>query len=75
MSKRRTVATSLLILLIFVFESQILLLYAWEDDKIARVTNIVDGDTFDIDTEDRIRLADIDAPEPDARARLCHQTT
>ena len=34
-----------------------------EVDKTSTVTNIVDGDTFDIATGERIRLADVDAPE------------
>jgi hypothetical protein len=33
------------------------------DEKIGSVTYIIDGDTFDISNGDRIRLADIDAPE------------
>ena len=36
-----------------------------EVDGTALVTNIIDGDTFDLYTEDKIRLADIDAPELD----------
>lgn len=34
-----------------------------EVDKTSTVTNIVDGDTFDIATGERIRLADVDCPE------------
>ena len=34
-----------------------------EVDGTAVVTYIVDGDTFDVHTDDRIRLADIDTPE------------
>ena len=33
------------------------------DEKTGTVTNIVDGDTFDLSNGDRIRPADIDAPE------------
>ena len=38
--------------------------WAYEIDQVAEATYIVDGDTFDIDTGERIRLADIDTPEP-----------
>jgi len=38
-------------------------LYSPEFDKISIATHIVDGDTFDIDTGQRIRLADVDTPE------------
>jgi hypothetical protein len=34
-----------------------------EVDKTSIVTRIIDGDTFDISTGERIRLADVDAPE------------
>ncbi|MCK5628552.1 thermonuclease family protein [Candidatus Bathyarchaeota archaeon] len=37
--------------------------YPQEIDLTSVVTNVVDGDTFDIATNDRIRLADIDTPE------------
>lgn len=37
----------------------------WEIDETARVTRIVDGDTFIADPGGRVRLADIDAPETD----------
>lgn len=36
---------------------------AFEFDLTSRVTWVVDGDTFDIETGDRIRLADINTPE------------
>ncbi len=32
-------------------------------DKIATVTRVIDGDTFELSNGDRVRLADIDAPE------------
>jgi len=38
-------------------------IYSLEFDKTSIATYIVDGDTFDIATGERIRLADIDAPE------------
>ena len=54
-----------LILVLFVFFSYyISICFAWEIDEKGRVTNIVDGDTFDIDNGERIRLADTSAPEP-----------
>lgn len=34
-----------------------------EIDKITVVSQVIDGDTFDTTSEDRIRLADVDAPE------------
>jgi endonuclease YncB( thermonuclease family) len=36
---------------------------SWESDKTAMVSSVIDGDTFDTAVGDRIRLADIDAPE------------
>ena len=38
--------------------------HSWEIDNTGIATNIVDGDTFDVDSIGRIRLADIDCPEP-----------
>lgn len=43
--------------------SQVGFTKAWEVDKTGHVDYIVDGDTFDLTTDERIRLADIDAPE------------
>ena len=52
----------LLFFFLFLFSfTQIVL--CMEVDGTALVTNIVDGDTFDVYTEDTIRLADIDCPE------------
>jgi endonuclease YncB( thermonuclease family) len=34
-----------------------------EFDKVAVVTRVIDGDTFDIDSGDRIRFADVNTPE------------
>jgi endonuclease YncB( thermonuclease family) len=34
-----------------------------ENDMTTVVSHVVDGDTFDVDSGDRIRLADVDAPE------------
>ena len=53
------------VLILFMFCSfhTIMTVSAWQKDKIATVTNIVDGDTFDVNTGERIRLADVDAPE------------
>ena len=39
------------------------LVKAEEIDIIAKVSRVIDGDTFDTTSGDRIRLADIDAPE------------
>ena len=38
--------------------------YAWEIDRTGNVTYIVDDDTLDVSGVGRIRLADIDCPEP-----------
>ena len=44
--------------------STLLISYVYgEVDKTAFVTRVNDGDTFDISTGERIRLADVDAPE------------
>ena len=45
--------------------SVILFYYSVEIDLTSTATHIVDGDTFDISSGDRIRLADIDCPERD----------
>ena len=37
--------------------------YSWEIDQTGTVYNIVDGDTVDVTSVGRIRLADIDCPE------------
>ena len=65
MTKNNSRKIILLVLLISSFQCRIIHVYAWEVDKTSRVTNIVDGDTFDIATGERIRFADIDTPEPD----------
>jgi len=36
---------------------------SWETDKTTTVSRFIDGDTFDAASGDRIRLADINAPE------------
>lgn len=36
---------------------------SWENDKTAVASRVIDGDTFDTAAGDRVRLADIDAPE------------
>jgi micrococcal nuclease len=38
--------------------------HSWEIDQTGTVYNIVDGDTVDVTSVGRIRLADIDCPEP-----------
>lgn len=49
---------------LFVFLSAMLVVCVYgEVDKISTVTRVIDGDTFDISTGERIRLADVDAPE------------
>jgi endonuclease YncB( thermonuclease family) len=34
-----------------------------EIDRVAAVTRVIDGDTFDIDSGERVRFADINTPE------------
>lgn len=53
---------SLLILFMF-FYSFIELVLCFEIDATALVTEVIDGDTFDVYGEDTIRLADINCPE------------
>lgn len=53
---------SLLILFMF-FYSFIEVVLCFEIDATALVTEVIDGDTFDVYGEDTIRLADIDCPE------------
>jgi len=53
-----------ILILFVIFSYYISISYAWEIDEQGKVTNIVDGDTFDIDNGERIRLADTSAPEP-----------
>ena len=57
-------ATFVLVITVGVY-SILLFYYSVEIDLISTVTYIVDGDTFDISSGDRIRLADIDCPERD----------
>ena len=37
--------------------------YAWEIDKTGTVSYVLDGDTFTLTDDTRIRLADVDTPE------------
>ncbi|MHA2032505.1 MAG: InlB B-repeat-containing protein [Candidatus Kariarchaeaceae archaeon] len=53
----------ILLLLILVF-IRVVGAAAQEVDQVSQVTNIVDGDTFDLNTGERVRFADINAPEP-----------
>ena len=52
------------LLLICIFSQLIVISYAWEIDKTASVTSVIDGDSFYI-TGDEVRLADVSAPEWD----------
>jgi len=49
--------------LLILFSLIIKVSLCWEEDQTGIVTHVVDGDTFDVSTGERIRLADIDAPE------------
>jgi len=58
---KRAVLLSIIVTLLF---ATLLLAYVYgEVDKTSTVTRVIDGDTFDIATGERIRLADVDAPE------------
>ena len=52
------------LLLICIFSQLIVFAFAWEIDKTASVTSVIDGDSFYI-TGDEVRLADVSAPEWD----------
>jgi endonuclease YncB( thermonuclease family) len=53
---------SLFVLILLSFFLVSFTVWAYEIDQVAETTYIVDGDTFDIDTGERIRLADVDTP-------------
>ena len=58
---KKSVLLSTIFALLF---STLLLTYVYgEVDQTSTVTRVIDGDTFDIATGERIRLADVDAPE------------
>ena len=58
---KKTVLLSIIVALLF---STLLMTCVYgEVDKTSAVTRVIDGDTFDIATGERIRLADVDAPE------------
>ncbi len=50
------------LLLSCIFSQLIVFAFAWEIDKTASVTSVIDGDSFYI-TGDEVRLADVSAPE------------
>ena len=50
-------------ILLLIFPSLLIFSVSGEVDKTSIVTSIIDGDTFDIATGERIRLADVDCPE------------
>ena len=52
------------LLITCIFSQLIVIAYAWEIDKTASVTSVIDGDSFSI-TGDEVRLADVSAPEWD----------
>ena len=61
MSKRLKLV--FLTLIIFYYRANVV--YAYEIDVISQVTNVVDGDTFDLANGERVRLGDVSAPEID----------
>jgi|Deesub1362A_J573_1020465.scaffolds.fasta_scaffold00551_14 hypothetical protein len=52
------------LILIVLLQCYISVVLAAEIDAITVVSRVVDGDTFETTSEGRIRLADVDAPEP-----------
>jgi endonuclease YncB( thermonuclease family) len=61
---KHLLTVSLLFCVLFLtFNSFLLSSFAFEADKTGTVYNIVDGDTIDVSSVGRIRLADIDTPE------------
>ena len=73
MFKGRSIHFTLLpLIIILVLSSSISDAYAWEIDLTSDVNRIIDGDTFEIsewnetlDRYERVRLADVSAPEPE----------
>ena len=63
--KARNYVYAIIILLLATYSRNILLPQKIEIDNISICTRVIDGDTFDIYTGARIRLADIDTPEYD----------
>lgn len=61
MPKTTTITILACLLLCLCFNSAAV--SAGEFDKVAVVSKVIDGDTFDLNTGERIRLADINAPE------------
>ena len=62
-NKRLLTAFLLTCVVFLTFNSLILTSFAFEVDRTGTVSNIVDGDTIDVSSVGRIRLADIDTPE------------
>ena len=62
-NKYLQIAFLLTCIIFLTLNSLVLKSYAFEVDKTGNVYNIVDGDTIDVSTVGRIRLADIDTPE------------
>ena len=52
-----------LLIILFLFSSLVIIVNGAIDEKTGIVTNVVDGDTFDLSNGDRIRPADINASE------------
>ena len=62
-NKYLQIAFLLTCIIFLTLNSLVLKSYAFEVDKTGNVYYIVDGDTIDVSTVGRIRLADIDTPE------------
>jgi len=74
--KARNYVYAIIILLLATYSRNILLPQKIEINNISICTRVIDGDTFDIYTNDaRIRLADIDTPEYDEYGYLSAKNT
>jgi len=63
MKRKKVISIFLLLFISLAFIHSFTYVNAWEIDDTGIVTYIVDGDTFDIASVGRIRLADINCPE------------
>ena len=61
----KKVAVLVLVLFSLSYYAAIVRCAGYEIDMTVGVTKVIDGDTFDVATGDRIRLADLNAPELD----------
>lgn len=65
MAKRALFIILILVCMASVIATSSASIAGFEIDRIALVTSVHDGDTFNIDNSQKVRLADLDAPELD----------